>query len=721
MAQKNSCGCGHDHERNHEQHTKNSHVAGKCSCGHNHSHENMNEQEATCSIKTSSHSHCKDHEHSAEDSDDGDSHRHERQHEESCSCGHDHDHDHGGCAGGCGCGHEHSHDKPVTKSDITLLIISTVVFGLALAVPNEIVKIALYAVSVLIAGYDLFLNGFKLLFKLKFEENVLLLIAVIASFALGEYPEACIVTILFKLGGFLESSAINKSKKNMEKLTEIRPDYAYIKNRNGDIVSVDARKISVGDEIYLRAGDRIAIDCVVLEGNSSIDSTALTGESVPVYVKTGDELMSGSVNLTGLLKCKAVKTFENSTASQIINLVYDSSKKKGKAESFISRFAKVYTPSIFILAIIIAVIPPLLGFGSFHEFIMRSLIFLVASCPCALVISIPLTFFASIGAISKHGVLVKGSMYIEELAKVNAAAFDKTGTLTSGKLKVDEVVSTSKVSIEEIILLAASIEKNSTHPIASAIVEQSNSLKNTLNIEISEVKEIAGLGLSANYNGKEILCGGKNMLDHYKVNTNNLPSANVYVCMDKKIIGYITVKEDISNDSYTLVNELNQVGIDRVVMLTGDNEASALKVAEKCNIKEFYSGLLPKGKVEKVIMLQNDNKKVLFVGDGINDAPVLASADLGVSMGLGSEIANASSDVVLASNKLSSLAKAVKLSKRSMRVVRFNIIFALAIKFIVLALGATGNGSMWMAVFADIGVTILTVLNSVRLLKTSIK
>ncbi len=699
MTQKHACGCGDQHNHDHENHTKHTHDAGKCSCGHNHSHEQIAEQDSCCGAKADSNSCCcNEHDHESEDSDE-DSHRHS------------HNHDHSGCGGDCGCGHEHSHDKPASKVGIILLIASAVLFAGALLIPNEIVKIILFGISVLLAGYDLFLNGFK--------ENVLLLIAVVASFALGEYPEACIVTILFKLGSFLESSAISRSKKNMESLTQIRPDYAYIKDASGNIVSVDAKTISIGDEVYLRAGDRIAVDCVVIEGNSSIDSSALTGESVPVYVKQGDELMSGSVNLSGLLKCRATKSFATSTASQIIDLVYESSQKKGKTESFISRLAKVYTPIIMVLAVMIAVIPPLLNLGTFHDFIMRSLIFLVASCPCALVISIPLTFFASIGAVSKHGVLVKGSMYIEELSKINATAFDKTGTLTSGKLTVDEVVSTSDISVKELLSIATKMEQNSTHPIATAVVEyaKTNLTIDISKLDISNVSEMAGLGLSAMYNGIEVLCGGKNMLEQYQIDTKDI-TANVYICMNQKLVGYITVKEEIPTDSFTLISELKKVGIERVVMLTGDNEKSAKKVAEQCHIDEYYAGLLPKDKVDKVEMIKADGNRVLFVGDGINDAPVLTCANLGVSMGLGSEIANASSDVVLASNKLSSLPIAIKLSKRSMRVVYFNIIFALAVKIAVLVLGALGYASMWMAVFADIGVTILTVLNSVRLLKS---
>ncbi|WMJ22436.1 heavy metal translocating P-type ATPase [Paludicola sp. MB14-C6] len=689
----------HHHEHNHEV------KAGKCSCGHDHSHEQMEAQES-CTKSSCSSTHTNSHNHEEESSDDsGGDHHHSHNHssfDTGCGCS------------GCSCSEEHSHDKPAGKTDYILLASAIVLFIGALFIPVTYIKIVLFAASALLAGYDLFITGLKQLFRFELEENVLLLIAVVASFALGEFPEACIVTILFKLGSFLESSAINRSKKNMEKLTQIRPDYAYIMDENDSLISVEAKTIQVGDIVYLRAGDRIAVDCEILEGNSSIDSSALTGESIPVYVKSGDELMSGSVNISGLLKCKATKSFETSTASQIINLVYQSSLKKGKAENFISKIAKVYTPIVVALALVIAVVPPLFGLGEWHDFIMRSLIFLVASCPCALVISIPLSFFAGIGAISKHGVLVKGSMYIEKLAKINAVALDKTGTITSGSLQVDEILTFSDMRKEDIISIVASIESYSTHPIAQSIVSYAEQVNK---VELLDVSEQAGLGLTAQMNGKQLLCGGKNMLLDYNINTDNLVPANVYLCIDNQVVGGITMKEEIPQDSFTLRQELHDIGVDRVVMLTGDNEKSAKAVADQCNITEYHAGLLPKDKVTEVEKIKQDGNLVAFVGDGINDAPVLTCADLGISMGLGSEIANVSSDVILSSNKLKSLPKAIKLSKQSMRIVYFNIIFALGIKLIVLALGAFGYGTMWMAVFADIGVTILTVLNAIRMLR----
>ncbi len=643
------------------------------------------------------------HEHDCACENGQEEHNHEHEHDSSCGVGDD----------GCGCGQSHSHDKPASKKDVYLLIASVLIFGLTFTPIPYLLKVIFFILSALLAGYDLFFNGLKELARFKLQENALLLVAVVASFILLEFPEACVVTILFKLGSFLESNAIARSKKSMESLTKIRPDYAYIKNSSGEIVSVKAESVNIGDIVYLRAGDKVALDSEIIEGSSSIDSSALTGESLPQFVRAGDELMSGSINLSGLLACRVTKTFANSTASQIIDLVYASSKKKGKAENFISRFARIYTPIVIVLAIIIAVVPPLLSLGTFNDFIMRALIFLVAACPCSLVISIPLSFFSAIGASSKLGVLVKGSMYIEKLAKVDALCLDKTGTITSGKLTVDEVVSTSNYSKEEIVAMTASIESNSTHPIALSIV---NFAKNYNKVEFTELNEIAGLGLTAKLGDKNFLCGGKNLLDANGISLSNFPSASVYLCKDKTIIGYITMKEEISSDSLTLVADMAKQNVNRVVMLTGDNNKSAESVAKQCGITEFYASLLPADKVKQVERLKADGNTVLFVGDGINDAPVLASADLGISMGLGSEIANVSSDIILASNRLSTLPKAISLARRSMNIVGFNIAFAFLVKVIVLILGATGYGSMWLAVFADIGVTILSVLNSIRIL-----
>lgn len=670
-----------NHEHNHEGCCKHDNSARKrCSCGEIHSNEPA--KSACCDG------------HAAKTSDDD-------------SGGDDPDSDHHNHDG-------HSHTT-TSKKDVILLCIATLLFAIALLIPSGGIALAVFIASALFAGTALFIDGIKKLIRFKFDENVLLLIAVLASFILGEYPEACLVTILLKLGGFIESIAISRSQKNMEALTKIRPDTATVMDQDGNFVQIDARKIAINDTFYLRAGDRVAVDCVVADGHSTVDKSALTGEAIPESVTVGDTLLSSSINLDGVLKCTATNTFENSTATQIIELVYASSKLKGKTESFITRVAAVYTPIVVVLAVLIAVIPPLLGLGTYHDFIMRALIFLVASCPCALVISIPLTFFSGIGAVSKQGVLVKGSMFIEKLAKITAVAFDKTGTLTSGKLEVDKVVILDGDK-NELLSILHGAEKTSTHPIAAAIVAYCNNIPPS---PLSNISEQAGLGLTATFNGDQILCGGKNMLLKSAIDATNFPDASVYLCVNSRLVAYVTIKEEISKPSLTIVSNLSDVGVNRVVMLTGDSGANAAKVAAQCGITEVYSSLLPVDKVAKVELIKQSGQTVLFVGDGINDAPVLTVADLGASMGFGSEIANISSDIILSSNSTSSVPKAIKTAKRTMAVVYVNIIFALSIKAIVLILGALGLATMWFAVFADIGVTILTVLNSIRLLKSN--
>lgn len=707
---------GH-HEHTHSEHSENEsanyHEQG-CACGHEHSHD------------TEQHKH---------------EHKHTKLPEFSCGCGcNDDDKQHSHGKQGSHSGHDshdgHSHDNPASRLDWILWSGGVLLFVLAILLPvNEIIKAILFGVSVAVAGWELMFSGIKEIIRFKLQENSLLLIAVVASFVLGEYPEACVVTLLFRLGGFLEAYAIAKSRKSMEALSQIRPETATVKNNAGEYIQRPAEAMQIDDIFYIRAGDRVALDCEVTEGFSTIDSSALTGESLPVSAEPGDVLLSGSVNLTGLLTCRVKNTFENSAASQIIEMVYASTQKKGKAENLVSRFAKYYTPAVVIIALLIAVLPPLLSLGSFPDFIGRALIFLVASCPCSLVISIPLTFFSAIGATSKAGVLVKGSLYIEKLSRIKAVCLDKTGTLTSGKMTVDRVVSLSDLSENEILLLCSGLEAASSHPIAKSIVSHASALLDAsatnADISFSELSERPGMGVSGLLNGgkpftngsrliaRTYYCGGPRVLKELGIENEDIPAAQVYLCTAEGVLGAIILKEEIPEQSLTLSKSLRAENVEHIVMLTGDNQNSAKAVADACGITEYHAGLLPADKVTKLEAIRNAGSSTLFVGDGINDAPVLAAADLGVSMGLGSEIANASSDVILVSNNLSALPKAIRLAKRGMSIVYFNIGFAFAIKLIVLILGATGYGSMWMAVFADIGVTILSVLNAVRLLRKS--
>lgn len=608
--------------------------------------------------------------------------------------------------------HQHSHDVAPKKQQVLLLIISILIFIIALLPINEFLKIGLFAISTILSGYDLIISGIKSLFKFKFEENVLMTIAVIAAFAIGEFPEACIVTILFKLGSYLENKAINKSKKDMEKLTQIAPDKANVLI-NEQIISKNAKQVNVNDIIIIRAGDKVPLDCIITEGQSSVDTSALTGEAIPLFVQKGDTLLSGSINTSGVLKCKVTKDYNNSTASQIIELVYASSAKKGKTENFITKFSKIYTPIVLSLAILLAFVPPLFGLGSFQDFINRALVFLLASCPCALVISVPLSFFSSIGANSRLGVLVKGSKYIEILSKVNCVAFDKTGTLTSGKLEIENIYCVDNYDKNYILNIAANMESLSSHPIAMAVL---NYAKDYKKYNIENLEEFAGLGIKGVLDNKTILCGSSKLMINNNIEMDGLPNANIYISIENKIVGYIVLKEEIPKDNININQVFENVGVKKTVMLSGDNEISAQIIADASNVTEFYASLLPKDKVVQVEKLKQENYTCMFVGDGINDAPVLASADLGVSMGLGSEIANASSDIVLMNNNLKNLAKSITVSKKGMQITKFNIWFAIIVKFIVLTLGALGFIPIWIAIVADVGVSIISVLNSIRIL-----
>lgn len=620
----------------------------------------------------------------------------------SCCCHdcneHNHEHD-----------HNHSHGTASKKLTITLLISSAVLFILGASIPfPDIVKYILFGASVLLAAYDILLDGFLNIFKLKLEEETLLLIAVVAAFILGDTLDCAILAILFKVGRMIEEYAITKSKKSTDRLSEIRPEYANKLNSDGTTTEVKACEIEIGDKFILRAGDRIPLDCKVLEGRSSVDTSTVTGESIPLWAEPDTELLSGSVNLDGVLTCIATQSYQNSAATKIVEMVFNSTANKTETEKFITRFSRYYTPIVIIIAVLLSVIPPLLGIYDFQTWISRALIFLIASCPCAIVISVPLSFFSTIGALSKNGVLTKGTSYIEAMAKIQNVAFDKTGTLTSGNLKIADMEIIGDYEKEYILKLAASLERFSSHPTAKAIVDAYGSDDF---FTATDVKEISGLGITGIADSKKLACGNKKITSEKAF----IPDADIYLFYDNKIIATFYLQEDIPKQNLKLAKRLKNIGINKVVMLTGAGKEAADKVADECNIREYYHSLLPENKVEKVAELQQQGS-CLFVGDGINDAPVLATADVGVSMGLGSEIANSSSDVILSLNRLSDIVNAIKISRRGMATVRFNIIFALIIKFAVLVLGALGLSQMWMAVFADIGVTIITVLNSIRLL-----
>ena len=608
----------------------------------------------------------------------------------------------------------HSEKKSFNKDKLILIEtgIAIVLTAIGLAVsafisPEWIGKIII-AVGVCFSGYRVVIKGLKTLVKLRLDENVLMMIAVVASCILGEFFEAAAVTILFNIGEYIEDKAVNKSRKGIEALSMIRPDKAHLLKSDGTTLTIDAEEIEPDDTIIVNPYERIPLDGVIIDGESSLDTSALTGESVPRNVAKNSDVMSGMMNLEGVLTIKVTNSCEDSAASRILKLVEESSAQKGNSEKFISRFAKVYTPIVFLMALVLAIVPPLIGLGDFTTFINRALVFLVASCPCALVISVPLGFYSGIGSASKNGVLIKGGKFIEAISKVNTVAFDKTGTLTKGELAVANVKLLGKMSEDEVLTIAASAEEYSSHPSALAIKKAAEKLPK---VTLTDHKEIAGKGVSAQYNGKAVLCGNRKLF-----NDSNLKSGIIYLSVDGKIVGEIETSDEIREDTKATLDNLKYLGIKHIVMLTGDGEIAAKKIADECGLSEFKHSLMPEEKAETVKELQK-NGKVIFVGDGINDAPVLAAADCGFAMGLGSDAAIESADAVLTSGTLAKLPTAIKISRSAMKTVRFNIAFALALKAIVLILAAFGYAPMWIAVIADTGLSVLTVLNAARLLR----
>lgn len=607
------------------------------------------------------------------------------------------------------------------NADTVMLIVAIVLgaaaFVLHLVLPDNqtfstVILFILSVSATLFSGYKIFLKGIKNAVRLKIDETVLLAVAVVAAFCLGEFVEAAMVTILFSLGEFIEDIAVDASRRDIEKLAQIRPDTATIVN-NGIETVVPAESVKTGSIITVKPYERLPLDGIVTSGKSTLDTSALTGESLPVDITVGSEVMSGAINGNGLIEISTTKEYGNSTASRILQLVEDAAARKGQKEKLITRFASIYTPIVIIIAAAIAFIPPLLGLGEFSEWIYRALVCLVASCPCAIVISVPLSYYSGIGAASKIGVLIKGGKYIEALAKADSFVFDKTGTLTSGKLEVESITVFGGHDKNEVLALAAACEKHSVHPVATAIKKKAEGLDLP---QLSDYSESAGHGTSAVYNGKKLECGGIKILsDEQKKLSGN---ASVFVVYDGELIGALSVSDSVRAESQEVISKLKKLGVKNTVMLTGDSKNNAEKVSEKLGLDKCYSNLLPNDKLDKVEEIKTHSKAVCFVGDGINDAPVLSASDCGIAMGLGSEAAIEASDAVLSSGNLVKLPDAIKLSRRVMRTVKTNIAFALTIKVAVIILAAFGLASMWMSVIADTGVSVACVLYAARLLKS---
>ena len=552
-----------------------------------------------------------------------------------------------------------------------------------------------------------------------FDENFLMSVATVGAFGCGEYPEAVAVMLFYQVGELFQSVAVDRSRKSISALMDIRPDYANIE-QNGKLVQVDPEEVSVGDVIVVKAGERVPLDGTVLEGASSLDTAALTGESLPRDVQAGDEVVSGCVNLTGVLHVRVNKPFGESTVAKILDLVENSSSKKAKAENFITRFARYYTPAVVFAALALAALPPLLGMGPWLMWVQRALNFLVVSCPCALVISIPLSFFGGIGGASKQGILVKGGNYLEALAQAGIVVFDKTGTLTKGTFEVT-AVHPQQVSERELLELAALAERFSDHPISRSIQAACQPAPDPN--RVTDAKEIAGHGVQAVVDGKTVLAGNQKLLDQFRISfedTCRHVGTIIHVAVDGVYMGHIVISDQVKEGAEQALRALKAAGVRKTVMLTGDSQAVGQAVAGQLGLDEVHAELLPGDKVdqvERLLQSKGPKEQLVFVGDGINDAPVLSRADIGVAMGaMGSDAAIEAADIVLMDDDLNKLPVAVRIARKTLRIVRENIVFALAVKFLVLILSAVGVANMWWAVFADVGVSVIAILNSMRML-----
>lgn len=611
--------------------------------------------------------------------------------------------------------------RKIIQSEKVRVIISFILFLIALTYrfDNVWINNTLYIISYLLVGLEVLKNACLNIIKGKIlDESFLMSVATLGAFLIGELPEAVAVMMFYQVGELFQDYAVDKSKRSIKELMNIRADYANI-YENGKIKKVNPKEVKIGSTIIVSPGEKIPLDGEIIEGNSSLDTKALTGESIPKDVFCGNNVLSGCINLNGVIKIKVTKEFGESTVSKIIDLVENVSNKKSKSEKFITKFAKYYTPIIVIIAIILGCIVPFLIKDSYSNWIYRALSFLVVSCPCALVISIPLSFFGGIGGASKIGVLIKGSNYLEMLSKVDTILFDKTGTLTKGIFDIQKI-NPIGISKDKLLEMVAYAENYSNHPVADAIKKAYT--KKIDDKKIKDIKEIPGLGIKAKIGKQLVLVGNKKLMQEENINFIECDDIGtiLYVAIDKNYCGYILIADEIKDDSKTAIKELKSNGIKQTIMLTGDKRVVALDVSKKLGIDLSYFELLPQDKAKKVEEILNNkssNSIVAFVGDGINDAPVLALADIGISMGMvGADSAIEASDVVIMTDELSKIVSAMKISKKTIRIVKENIIFAIFIKIAVLILAALGISSMWQAVFADVGVSIIAVLNALRVL-----
>ena len=660
----------------------------------------------------SCHDHCcsatKEHHHEYHEGHEH-SHNHEHSHAKCCDGDHDHHMNDEHRAGSHSRHESHHHEGKMQNKEKWLLVGGILLAGVGIITDiNLLIMIAYVCV-----GYDIVWQAAKNLLKGRMlDENFLMTLATIAAFIIGEYPEAVAVMIFYKIGEYMQGKAVGYSRKEIAKAMDIRPDFARVL-RNGKVQIVKPQEVRVGEVLEVRVGEKLPLDGVIIEGTSLLDTSMLTGEAVPTPVTVNSEVLSGSINKEGVLKVKVATSFKNSTVSKILELIENATSKKSKSEHFITKFARWYTPIVVGLAAFTAIVPSLVT-GNWQHWVYSSIIFLVISCPCAVVVSVPLGFFAGLGASAHKGVLIKGSNYLEELNGINTIVLDKTGTITKGKFGITHIEGLTETK-ENILQYAASLEQRSNHPIARSIVE---AYEGTLYESVTELKEISGEGVVATIDGEMILAGNEKLMARYQI---QVPHADyigsyVYVAKNDTALGYIVVADQIKEDSKTAISKLRAQGIQKVVMLTGDKAEIANEVGKEVGVDEVYAELLPQDKVEKLEAIIKEGK-VAFVGDGINDAPVLARADIGIAMGgVGSDAAIEAADVVLMTDELSSISDALNIAKRTRQIVTQNIVFALGVKFIVMALSLFGIANMWLAIFADVGVSLIAVMNSIRVL-----
>ena len=607
------------------------------------------------------------------------------------------------------------------KKMLARILVSAVLLVAAKLLPlSGAFQLVAFLVPYAVIGWDIVWKALRnIAHGQVFDENFLMTIATVGAFCTGEFPEAVVVMLFYQVGELFQGYAVGRSRQSIASLMDIRPDYANIE-REGKLEQVDPDEVSVGDCIVVKAGEKIPLDGVILEGSSTVNTAALTGESLPRDVEPGDDVISGGINQSGLLRVQVTKEFGESTVSKILDLVENSSSKKAKAENFITKFARYYTPAVVIAAILLAVLPPLLSGGQWGEWIQRALIFLVISCPCALVISVPLSFFGGIGGASKSGILVKGGNYLESLADTNIVVFDKTGTLTKGVFNVTAVHPDS-ISEAQLIEMAALAESYSDHPISRSLKEAYASEIDTS--RLGEVEELSGRGVRAEVDGRSVCIGNDKLMEEIGVKWHpcHRIGTTVHVAVDGMYAGHIVISDEVKPDAKEAIQALKQQGVRKTVMLTGDAKAVGEGVAQELGLDQVYTELLPADKVKRVEELlgkKSQKETLVFVGDGINDAPVLSRADIGIAMGaMGSDAAIEAADIVLMDDRPSKIAVAIQIAKKTRRIVRQNIIFALAVKALVLALGALGIATMWEAVFADVGVSVIAILNAMRALK----